>query len=318
MLSIRLVDKEKNHRCHHHHDHHLSHHLGVDHDSQSISRQMGIVGLINLAFAGMELFFAGRFRSTALFSDAIHDLGDAIAIGLSWFFEKVSGLPADDQYPLGYRRFSLLGALISSSVMIVGSLIAITFGLLSLRDPWPVNSKGMLIVGVLAVFANLVSTYVLRGKDSVNGNMLNLHLLEDVLGWIAVILVALILQVTDWYFLDPLLSIGIGLTMLIKTVPTYLDICQIFLTGLPKSIELTRIYEAIEKVSGVSQIVTKTPITTDGRTLIMGLKIETALTSVEEQYRLKKQVKEQLESLDVRQSFIEIIPEKRQRLEGHQ
>jgi len=104
---------------------------------------MGFVAFLNVLFAIVEFYCGRKFHSTALSSDAIHDFGDGLSIVLSWFFEKVSTLTPDKDYPFGYRRFSMLGALISSLFIMIGSIVMIIVALVSLKDPWPVNSKGV-------------------------------------------------------------------------------------------------------------------------------------------------------------------------------
>ena len=173
------------------------------------SKNMTIAFLLNFSFAILEFIFGFMFNSSAVLADAVHDTGDAMAIGLSTLFEKISNKKEDKKYTLGYKRYSLLGALLTSVILLVGSTLVIIENVPKVFAPEKVNYDGMLVLGIFAIIVNLAASKVVgHGHGhSHNESILSLHFLEDILGWVAVILVSIVLRFTDWYVLDPLLSL---------------------------------------------------------------------------------------------------------------
>ena len=228
------------------------------------SRNMTIAFLLNFSFAIIEFIFGLLFHSSAVLADAIHDTGDALAIGLSTFFEKISTRKEDRNYTLGYKRYSLLGALLTSVILLVGSTLVIVENVPKLFAPERVNYDGMLILGIVAIIVNTAASRVVSHGHSHNEFILSLHFLEDILGWLAVILVSLILRFTDWYFLDPLLSLVIAGFILSKALPKFWENIQIFLDHVPSDVDLSQLYQEIAVLENVRAITQLNVWTTDG------------------------------------------------------
>lgn len=228
------------------------------------SRNMTIAFLLNFSFAIIEFIFGLLFHSSAVLADAIHDTGDALAIGLSTFFEKISTRKEDRNYTLGYKRYSLLGALLTSVILLVGSTLVIVENVPQLFAPEKVNYDGMLILGIVAIVVNTAASRVVSHGHSHNESILSLHFLEDILGWLAVILVFLILRFTDWYFLDPLLSLVIAGFILSKALPKFWKNIQIFLDHVPSDVDLIQLYQEIAALENVRAITQLNVWTTDG------------------------------------------------------
>lgn len=228
------------------------------------SRNMTIAFLLNFSFAIIEFIFGLLFHSSAVLADAIHDTGDALAIGLSTFFEKISTRKEDRNYTLGYKRYSLLGALLTSVILLVGSTLVIVENVPKLLAPEKVNYDGMLILGIVAIVVNTAASRVVSHGHSHNESILSLHFLEDILGWVAVILVSLILRFTDWYFLDPLLSLVIAGFILSKALPKFWENIQIFLDHVPSDVDLSQLYQEIAALENVRAITQLNVWTTDG------------------------------------------------------
>lgn len=210
--------------------------------------------LLNASFAVMELVFGLAFNSSAVLADAVHDAGDALAIGLSAFLESFSNRKEDKRYSLGYKRFSLLGAMVTSSILIIGSILVLLENLPRLFNPQPVNHQGMLLLGLVAISINLLASLVVRGGQTRNESILSLHFLEDILGWLGIILVAIILNFTDWYFLDPLLSLTISLFILSKALPQFWSNLKIFLAAVPDDVDLEGLSQSISKLTNISSL----------------------------------------------------------------
>ncbi|KXT71449.1 cation diffusion facilitator family transporter [Streptococcus cristatus] len=228
------------------------------------SKNMTIAFLLNFSFAIIEFIFGLLFHSSAVLADAIHDTGDALAIGLSTFFEKISTRKEDRNYTLGYKRYSLLGALLTSVILLIGSTLVIVENVPKLFAPEKVNYDGMLVLGIVAIVVNTAASRVVSHGHSHNESILSLHFLEDILGWLAVILVSLILRFTDWYFLDPLLSLVIAGFILSQALPKFWENIQIFLDHVPSDVDLSQLYREIAVLENVRAITQLNVWTTDG------------------------------------------------------
>lgn len=230
------------------------------------SKNMTIAFLLNFSFAILEFIFGFMFNSSAVLADAVHDTGDAMAIGLSTLFEKISNKKEDKKYTLGYKRYSLLGALLTSVILLVGSTLVIIENVPKVFEPEKVNYDGMLVLGIFAIIVNLAASKVVgHGHGhSHNESILSLHFLEDILGWVAVILVSIVLRFTDWYFLDPLLSLLIAGFILSKALPKFWENIKIFLDHIPSDIDLSQLYQEILAVENVQAITQLNVWTTDG------------------------------------------------------
>ena len=210
--------------------------------------------VLNFSFAIIEFIFGGLFGSSAILADAVHDLGDALAIGISAFLESISNREEDSHYTLGYKRFSLLGAILTAVILITGSSLVILENISKLIEPQPVDHEGMLWLGVIAIAINLTASLIVRKGQTKNESILSLHFLEDTLGWLAVIVVAIILRYTDWYFLDPLLSLLISAFILSKAIPRFWSTLKIFLDAVPEGVDIQKIKSDLEQLDHVTSI----------------------------------------------------------------
>ena len=210
--------------------------------------------LLNFSFAIIEFIFGGLFGSSAILADAVHDLGDALAIGISAFLESISNREEDSRYTLGYKRFSLLGAILTAVILITGSTLVILENISKFIEPQPVDHEGMLWLGVIAIVINLTASLIVRKGQTKNESILSLHFLEDTLGWLAVIVVAIILRYTDWYFLDPLLSLGISAFILSQALPRFWSTVKIFLDAVPEGVDIKQVKNDLEQLDHVASI----------------------------------------------------------------
>ena len=210
--------------------------------------------VLNFSFAIIEFIFGGLFGSSAILADAVHDLGDALAIGISAFLESISNREEDSHYTLGYKRFSLLGAILTAVILITGSSLVILENISKLIEPQPVDHEGMLWLGVIAIAINLTASLIVLKGQTKNESILSLHFLEDTLGWLAVIVVAIILRYTDWYFLDPLLSLLISAFILSKALPRFWSTLKIFLDAVPEGVDIQQVKSDLEQLDHVTSI----------------------------------------------------------------
>jgi len=259
---------------------------------------------LNLSYAIVEFIAGGIFGSSAVLADSVHDLGDAIAIGISAFLETISNREEDRRYTLGYKRFSLLGALVTSVILITGSILVILENITKIFNPQPVNDEGILWLGIIAVSTNVLASLVVRKGKTKNESILSLHFLEDTLGWLAVILMAIILRFTDWYILDSLLSLVISIFILTKALPRFWSALKIFLEAVPEGVEtgdLEKDLEALTNVKSVNQI---SIWSMDG--LENNAIIHLCLEDWEKMTETKNQVRQLLEERGVQNITIEV------------
>ena len=181
-------------------------------------RNILVAFLLNLGFSVFE-FFGGVFTgSVAILSDAVHDLGDALGIAVSWFLERKSQRQADSTYTYGYARFSVLGSVFTCGILLLGSVGVVVSAVGRLMNPVPIHYDGMMLFAVVGVAVNLTAAFVTRKGESLNQKAVNLHMLEDVLTWVVVLIGAAVMRFTDWTILDPLVSIGVAVYIFVHAI----------------------------------------------------------------------------------------------------
>ncbi len=213
-----------------------------------------IAFFLNLSYAIVEFIAGGIFGSSAVLADSVHDLGDAIAIGISALLETISNREEDRHYTLGYKRFSLLGALVTAVILITGSILVILENIAKIFHPQSVNDEGIFWLGIIAITINVLASLVIRKGQTKNESILSLHFLEDTLGWVAVILMAIVLRFTDWYILDPLLSLAISFFILSKALPRFWSTLKIFLDAVPEGVDIQKIKTDLAELDHVASI----------------------------------------------------------------
>ena len=217
-------------------------------------RAVWLAFFLNLSFAIVEFIAGGIFGSSAVLADSVHDFGDAIAIGISALLESISNRKEDSHYTLGYKRFSLLGAMVTAVILMTGSGMVLLENLTKLFHPQPVNEEGLLWLGFIAISVNVLASLVIRKEETKNESILSLHFLEDTLGWGAVILMAIVLRFTDWYILDPLLSLAISIFILSKAIPRFWSTLKIFLDAVPEGVDIQKIKKDLAELDHVASI----------------------------------------------------------------
>lgn len=282
----------------HHHHHH--HHMGKD------SKNILIAFLLNFSFAILELFGGYYTNSVAIISDALHDFGDSLALLFSFFAEKVSKKAADDKFTFGYRRFSILSAFINGLILLGGNLFVIYEAVSRLLHPQEVKPEGMLGLAILGIIVNAYAAYRLSKNDGLNTKMVMYHLLEDLLGWIAVLIVSIILMFKPWYQLDSILSILISLLILRGVYKNLIKVSLIFLQRFPDELELATIKDKLLKLELISDIHAIKGWSIDSETYYLRFHVRVPEnTMIREIDHLKKEIKTILHEHKVKYSTIE-------------
>lgn len=202
-------------------------------------KSMGVAFFLNLSFTIIEIIGGILTGSIAIISDAIHDLGDSISLGMSWYLERKASRKPSDKYTFGYKRLSLMGSLLNAAVLIFGSLYVLIEAGKRLFEPVSPNSQGMFWLAILGIAVNGYAAYrIKKGESGMNQKMLSWHLLEDLLGWIAVLVVSIIMQFKEIPILDPLLSIGITLFVLYHVIKNLKKTLVILMDAVPQEVNL--------------------------------------------------------------------------------
>ncbi len=282
---------------HHHHDHHYGH---------TDVKNIRAAFFLNLSFTIIELVGGLITNSVAILSDAVHDLGDSFSLGLSWYFQKVAKRPRTKEYTYGYKRFSLLGAVINSVVLLVGSILILTHAIPRLFNPQHPDVKGMLLLAVLGVIINGMAVLRLRKGSSINERVVSLHLLEDVLGWLAVLVGAGIMYFVDAPFIDPLLSILISLYILYNVYRNIRQSLRIILQGSPSHLDMEEVKRSLLEIGEVQDVHDLHAWSVDGEYNVMTVHVvlRSALP-MEAQHRLKLEIRDKLLSMGVQHCTIE-------------
>lgn len=217
-------------------------------------RNILIAFILNLAFSIFE-FSGGIFTgSVAIISDAVHDMGDAASIGVSWFLERKSKRQPDDRYTYGYLRYSVLGSLITTVILLLGSGAVIYNAVSRILAPTEINYNGMILFALVGVCVNFIAAFFTREADSLNQKAVNLHMLEDVLGWLVVLAGAVVMRFTDWPLIDPIMSIGVAVFILINALRNLKQILDLFLEKTPENIQTEEIKTHIALIAGVVDV----------------------------------------------------------------
>lgn len=220
----------------------------------STTKNMGLAFILNFSFAIFEFFGGIYTNSIAITSDALHDFGDSLSIGLSWYFEKVAKRKRNHLFTYGYKRFSILGALINSLVLLVGATFVLLETVPRLFSPVESNAQGMFWFAIIGVAVNGFAVLRLKQGNSLGERVISLHLLEDVLGWLAVLVGSILMYFFDIPIIDPILSLGITGYILINVYKNLKSVAIVILQAKPQNLSSDEIEKDLTEIQGVEQI----------------------------------------------------------------
>ena len=262
---------------------------------------------LNFSFAILEVIGGLWTNSIAILSDALHDFGDTVALGLAWYFAKISQKERDNQFSYGYRRFSLLGALISSLILLVGSIFILVEALPRLINPAEVKVEGMVLLAILGVIMNGAAALKLQHGQTHNERMVMLHLLEDILGWLAVLIASLVMLVVNLPVLDPILSLLITSYILWNVSNNLRETVKVFLQAIPLNLDKQQLESALMAQLPIDSIHDWHLWTMDGEYHVVSCHVVVAShLSVNEIIAIKTQARKILEQYNVQHLTIEI------------
>jgi cobalt-zinc-cadmium efflux system protein len=252
----------------------MAHHSHT-HPEDSGTKNISLAFFLNLFFSIIELAGGLLTNSVAILSDAIHDFGDSISLGLAWFLQRKSNQKSDEFYSYGYKRFSLLGAIFISVVLLVSSFFILRESIERIITPQEANARGMFILAILGIAVNGFAAYRLKKGHSMNERAVSLHLLEDVLGWIAVLLASIVMLFVNLPIIDPLLSIAITIWVLYNVYRNLRDTFRVLLQEIPQNIDVNLMLTRIKSLPPVRDIHDFHLWSLDGERNIMTLHVVT-------------------------------------------
>lgn len=261
-----------------------------------------IAFFLNLSFSIIELVGGIFTGSVAIISDAVHDVGDAVSIGVSYLLERKSKKAPDENYTFGYVRYSVIGGFITVCILLVGSVAVIINAVEKMFNPTQINYDGMILFAIFGAVVNLIAAKVTHDGESINQKAVNLHMLEDVLGWIVVLIGAVIMRFTDFKLIDPIMSIGVAAFIIVNAVKHLKDIVDLFLEKTPHDVSVKEIKEHIEGIEGVENVHHIHLWSVDGINACATMHVVTDCDS----HEIKTKVREELEEHGIVHSTLEL------------
>lgn len=233
----------------HNHDHNHSH----NHDHSDV-KNIKVAFFLNLLFTIIEIIGGFMTNSIAILSDAIHDLGDSFSLGLAWYFQKIAKKESSITFSYGYKRFSLLGSIINSILLIAGSIFILSAAIPRIFHPEATHAEGMIYLAIVGIIVNGAAVFRLKKGKSLNEKVVSLHLLEDVLGWLAILIGSIIMYYFDLPIIDPILSIAIAIFVLSNVYKNLRQSLQIILQGMPQELNISEIKEFLLKNEDIENV----------------------------------------------------------------
>lgn len=277
------------------------------HKHTADTSNLKVAFFLNLSFTIIEIVGGILTNSVAIVSDSIHDLGDTLSLGVAWYLQKVSKKERDNRYSYGYRRYSVLGALITGIVLLAGCILIVSEAIPRLMHPEDVDPVGMIILSVIGIVVNSLAVLRLRKGSSINEKVVSLHLLEDVLGWIAVLIGSIAILLWNIRIIDAILSLGIAVYILINLYRNLKSALEVILQRIPKNVDINSISEFLQKNKLIDKAYDIHIWSLDGDFNIMTVNIKVdpklGMATILE---LKQELHEQLKEYNIDHATIEI------------
>ena len=261
---------------------------------------------LNVAFTVLELVGGFWTNSLAILSDALHDFGDSIALLVSWIFERGARKSPDASRTFGYQRLSLFSALFSASILIAGSLVIIFQAVPRFFNPATVNAFGMVGLAVIGILFNGAGFFLLKKGESLNEKVLSWHLLEDVLGWVGILVGGVIIYFWKVYLLDPLMTIALTAFILYNVTKNLREAINILLQGVPEHINLEAVKKDLTSIKGVIDVHDIHIWSLEGETDVFTAHVVLDDETLKSPEPTKQTIKEKLQKHHIEHSTIEL------------
>lgn len=294
---------------HHGHAHHAGHHHhehAHGHASASSAQALRLAFFINLAFTLVEVVGGWWTGSIAVLTDALHDAGDCLVLGTAWWLQRVAMKGRDATYSYGYGRYSMLGGWLTSVVLIVGAVFMLVVSVPKLWDPGQPNAEGMIGIALFGLAMNSLAAWKLHGGSTLNERGAYLHLLEDVLGWAAVLIGGVIIRYTGWAVVDPILSIGISAFILVNAIGTLRRGTGILMQEMPAGLDMQELRTRLMAIPHVVDLHDQHTWTLDGSFVVHTVHIVVGRVELQEAQRIKCNARDAMKELGIHHATIEL------------
>lgn len=282
------------------------------------TRGLRIAFFINLTFTVVELLGGLWTNSIAVLTDALHDLGDSVVLGAAWYLLDLSAKGRDARYSYGYGRYSMLGGWLAAGMLIIGSITVLAFSIPRLFDPVMPHTAGMMVIAVFGLLMNSIAAWMLHRGQSLNERGAYLHLLEDVLGWAAVLIGAIAIHFTGFAQLDPLLSMAISLFILYNAIGTLRAGTKILMQAQPKEIGPAEMRAKLIALPNVIDVHDQHTWSLDGSYMVHTVHLVVNETTIRDALNAKRKAREILATMGIDHATIEIeLPDEDCGLEHH-
>lgn len=288
-----------------HHHAHGHDHCGHDHGAPPTTA-LRTAFFLNLSFVAVEAVGGWWTNSIAVLTDAVHDLGDALVLGVAWYLQRLAGRQRNERYTYGYARYSMLGGWLASMVLIIGAVFMASVAIPRLSDPAVPHALGMMVLAVFGLAMNGYAAWRLHGGNTLNERGAYLHLLEDVLGWAAVLVGGAVIHFTGWAMIDPLLSIGISSFILWNAIGTLRRGTAILMQAHPPGIDGEAVRNKLLAIDGVTGLSDFHTWSLDGSYVVGSIHLVVETVQLEEARRIKADARDALYHLGVRHATIEL------------
>lgn len=280
----------------HHHTH-----------AHGATKNIAFAFFLNIGFTIFEIIGGFFVNSVAILSDAIHDLGDSLSLGISWYLQHKSEEGANEKFTFGYKRFSLLGALINSLVLIVGSVFVAWQAVQRIIEPEHTDAEGMLFFALVGVAVNGIAALRLKKGESMNEKVLSWHLMEDVLGWVAILITSIVIMIWNIHILDPILSLCITAFILWNVIGRLKETLYVFLQAAPEEVDLSGLKEKILETEQVVSLhhLHLWSLSEENKVFTIHVRVS-RLSGISDIIRIKNRIKELLKEEQIAHATIDI------------
>jgi cobalt-zinc-cadmium efflux system protein len=269
-------------------------------------KNVGFAAALNILFTVIEFIGGVLTNSLALMADALHDFADSFALIIAWFAEKKAKKPATGKMTFGYRRLSLLSAVFATIVLIAGSLLILSQAIPRLINPEPVNAEGMFVIAIIGIIINGLGFVRLKKGMSQSEKILSWHLLEDILGWVALLIGAVIINFWSEPVIDPIMTIGFTIFVLWGVLRNAKETFNLLLEGVPAYIDIDRVKDSILSIEGVKRVHDVHIWSLEGETDILTAHIVVENKYLQEPDAIKQSIKSKLKEFHIEHSTLEL------------
>ncbi len=241
----------------HHHHGHSHHHHGHSHAVGNNYNGIFLLGIgLNIAFIVVEVIYGFIANSSALLSDAGHNVGDVMGLVFAWFAFWLSGRKPTSRYSYGYKKSTVLISVLNAVILFVAIAFILRDAIDKFIHPQPVGGTEVMIVAAIGVVINGLTAilFIKNQKDDLNIRGAFLHMAADALVSLAVVVAGLTIKLTGYNWIDPIMSIVIVIVILGGTWRLFIDSLNLALDGVPRNIDIQRIVSTLNAQKGVAEI----------------------------------------------------------------